>query len=154
MTIYDEVGHLGITDGDIMLSECQTLTCPVNVVGVMGAGLAKTMAREYPGLLHAYRQACRSSKLKVTSLWVYKLPDGRQILCFPTKKHWKDPSRIEWVEHNLKLLSQSWEELNITSLAIPRLGCGLGGLDWDKEVLPLVYKYLDKIPIPVYVYIK
>ena len=101
MTIYDE------TDKNILESDCQTLVCPVNVVGVMGKGLAKAMADEYPGLLHAYRQACKRGTLRVDTLWVYKMSEEKQILCFPTKEHWRWPSKLEWVDHNLALTNGS-----------------------------------------------
>lgn len=141
--------------GDILQSRCQTLVCPVNVVGIMGKGLAEQMSVKYSGLFYNYRKACLSGLLTINTLWVYPLrlyKSDKQVLCFPTKQHWKPNSKLEWIEANLKTLATEYEEMNIKSIAIPMLGCGEGKLDWEKEVRPLIHKYLGKLPIPITVY--
>ena len=138
--------------GDILDSRCQTLVCPVNVVGVMGKGLALDTANRYKGLLYQYRKACSAGDLTIDKLWVYRVSEKRQILCFPTKEHWRYPSKVEWIEHNLKTLAQDYEALGIISLAMPKIGSGLGKLNWETEIRPLVYQYLKDLPIPVVVY--
>lgn len=148
MTIFDE------RRGDILESDCQTLVCPVNVVGVMGAGLAKAFANKFPGLLYAYRKACNNNELTVDSLWCYKVNDNLQVLCFPTKQDWRNDSKVEWIEHNLMLLADTWDLLGIKSIAIPKIGCGLGGLDWiDDGVYAMLYQYLDSTGLEVYLYV-
>lgn len=143
-------------DGNILSSPCQTIICPVNTVGVMGKGLALDMAKHFKGLLFNYRKACATGKLTIDTLWVYPLryqeqPD-KQILCFPTKEHWKNPSKIEWIDNNLLQIKLYYQELGITSLAMPKIGAGLGKLNWDTEIRPLVYKHLKDLPIPIVVY--
>lgn len=138
--------------GDILKSRCQTLVCPVNTVGVMGAGLALAMNKHFKGLLYRYRLACRTGALSIDNLWIYTVNTHRQILCLATKVHWRDPSQVQWIDANLKQLSEDYQELNITSIAIPMLGCGLGGLKWKTEVRPLVYKHLEHLPITIEVY--
>lgn len=146
MTIQHDV------TGNILESDRQTLVCPVNTIGVMGKGLALDMSKAYRGLLYNYRKVCMNGQLTVQSLWVYPVNKHRQILCFPTKEHWRQPSKIEWIDFNLAQLALDYQELGITSLAIPRLGCGLGGLDWEPDVRPLVYRHLKNLPIPITVY--
>lgn len=136
-------------NGDIFDSKCQTLVCPVNCVGVMGAGLAKAFKKRYPEILHPYIAECNSGRLVPGELSVYPLGDGKQqVLFFPTKRHWQYRSRIDWVEKGLAKLLESHEELDITSLSLVPLGCGLGGLD-EKEVIPLIEGMAEKAPFDV-----
>ena len=135
--------------GDIFSNPAQTLVCTVNCVGAMGAGLALVFKNGCPGLYDAYRDQCRRGLLTVRNIYLYKPKYGPQVLCLPTKDHWKDPSKLEYIEYNLDNLSKQYEELGITSLAIPPLGCGLGKLDYIAAVKPLMYKYLDPIDLPV-----
>lgn len=140
------------SSSDIWDTECDTIVIPVNTIGVMGAGMAKEVAERYKGLLYEYRRACKSGRLTVNNLWNFKTRNGMNILCFPTKEDWRNDSKIEWIENNLKLLSETWEELGIDSIAIPKIGCGRGGLKWN-DVSTLIYKYLDPIDPPVYIYV-
>jgi O-acetyl-ADP-ribose deacetylase (regulator of RNase III) len=73
-------------------------------------------------------------------------------MLFPTKKHWRSPSKIEYIEKGLEKFARSYEDLEIESIAFPRLGCGNGGLDWN-EVRPIMEKYLKPLPIQIYVYV-
>lgn len=137
------------SQGDILHSSYQTLVCPTNVVGVMGAGLAKHMAYRIVGLKQAYQSACRLGLVGVGKLWVYPCGSNQQILCLSTKKHWKDPSKLAYVEAGLQALVDHYEELGIKGISVPPLGCGLGGLDWETQVKPLIIQYLDPLPIPI-----
>jgi O-acetyl-ADP-ribose deacetylase (regulator of RNase III) len=138
--------------GDILKSRIQTLICPVNTVGVMGAGLALAFNKEYNGLLFHYRTACKTGALTTGQVWVYKVNKQRQILCLPTKEHWKNPSKLEWIDEALATLARDYKELGIRSLALPRIGCGKGQLEWAADVRPLVYKHLADLPIPITVF--
>jgi O-acetyl-ADP-ribose deacetylase (regulator of RNase III) len=120
-------------------------------MGVMGKGLALEFKKTFPGLLGAYAEACRIGHLKIGRPWIYKVNDVRQVLCFPTKEHWKKPSTYEYIEFGLVGLLQLHLQGEIHSLAVPPLGCGLGGLDW-KEVKPMVEKFLGDLPIGIEVY--
>lgn len=137
-------------DGSVMRCGLQTVTCPVNTVGVMDAGLAKAMQLRIPGLLEFYRAACKSEALKVGTLLVYPIPKTqRQVLLFPTKVEWRNPSKLEWIETGLEVLVEQYEALGITELALPPLGCGCGELDYIQQVRPLFKRILEPCELPV-----
>lgn len=137
------------------LFECgaQTLVCPVNTVGVMGNGLAHYFKVVSPEFFQKYRSMCTMKKFKITSLWLYPHEDV-QFLAFPTKQHWSQPSKAEWIETNLKKFVETYKAKGITSLAIPHVGCGKGGLSYEHTVRPLLFKYLDPLDIPVHICIR
>lgn len=136
--------------GNVLTTSMQTTTCPVNVVGVMGAGLARAFRNRTLGLNDYYKELCQDAKLTLGESQVYRIPDSnQQVLLFPTKGHWRDKSNIEDIEDGLLNLTQRLEELNIQSLAIGAIGCGLGGLDYTKQVRPLFQKYLHPLDIEV-----
>jgi len=137
--------------GDLFTSPAKVLVNTVNTVGVMGKGIAKTFKEVYPEMYRKYQTLCEEGKLTVGALWLYKTPH-KWILNFPTKKHWRQPSRPEYVEAGLQKFGATYADQGITSVAFPRLGCGNGELDWDSVVRPLVKKYLDNLPIDVFVY--
>ena len=129
---------------DIFQAGSQVLVCPVNCVGVMGAGLAKSMSKRVPGLEGAYRRALQAGSLGLGKPWMYS-DHGWNILCFATKDHWRNESDIDWIRSGLAYIKQHYVDLGIRSMAISPIGCGLGGLDWNKEVRPLVYEYLNPL---------
>jgi O-acetyl-ADP-ribose deacetylase (regulator of RNase III) len=116
------------------------LVNPVNCVGAMGAGLAKQFAERYPYMMEGYQHDCRYGNIRGGSLYIYFAPDGKHIINLATKEHWKDESRLEWVELGLKNLTVFLSYREPSSIAIPALGCGLGGLDW-KDVKWLLEKF-------------
>lgn len=135
---------------DVFEANCQTVTCTVNTVGVMGAGVAKAYKARYPEVFPQYQKWCRSG-FKVGQLALQKLSDGRLGLLFPTKVHWKNPSQIEWVEAGLQKLVAEYKRRGIQSLAITPLGCANGKLSYQKDVRPLMLKYLNQMDIPVHI---
>lgn len=145
--------------GDMFNCRSQTLTCPTNVVGAMGKGLAAEFRDRVEMLEQFYLSRfpkCLSipnDRTLIHQLYVFPMDDSRfanaQVLLFPTKEHWRFPSRLKWIERNLQLLVEQRQQLKITSLAVPALGCGNGGLDYESQVRPLIYQYLDSIPTPV-----
>lgn len=135
------------TNKDIFTSKMQTITNPVNTVGVMGKGLALEFKKRYPDLFKSYVNVCENKIFEKEGLFVYQSKDYK-ILCFPTKHHWKYPSKLEWIDEGLKLLSLHYKWYGITSIAIPKLGCSNGGLNWS-EVKPLIYKYFEDHPLEV-----
>lgn len=137
---------------DIFKSPAQVIVNTVNTVGVMGKGIAKRYKEIYPDMYKQYQKFCEQHLLDIGKLWIYK-SDTKWILNFPTKKHWRQPSKIEYVEQGLKKFVETYEEKGITSVSFPQLGCGNGGLDWEKEVRPLMEKYLKDLPIDVFVHI-
>lgn len=141
-----------IRDGDLFESSCQTLVNTVNCVGVMGKGIAKEFKKRYPLMFARYHNICSRGLLKIGTLYLWKGND-KWVLNFPTKKHWKNSSQIEWIELGLKKFLLSYKEKGIKSIAFPMLGCNNGGLD-KNDVLPLMREYLDKcddLDIEIYI---
>ena len=134
----------------VMDSPAQTLVNTVNCVGVMGKGIAKAFRERYPAMFGPYKRICDEKLLEPGKLWLWQSED-HSVLNFPTKIHWRNPSRIEWIEMGLKKFVDSYEERGITSISFPRLGCGNGGLDWD-EVRPLMERYLAPLPIDIFIH--
>jgi len=139
--------------GSIWASPAQTLVNTVNVVGAMGKGISLEFKRKYPEMYHRYRDLCEAKKLKVGSLWLYKAKD-RYILNFPTKNHWRHPSKLEYIKTGLKKFVGCYEQMGITSISFPQLGTGHGGLDWETQVRPVMEKYLRVLTIPVYIHLR
>lgn len=136
-------------DEDIFESAMQTIVVPVNVVGAMGKGLALAFRKRFPGLYGFYRKKVFKGKLGMHDLIVYPLEDGRQILLFPSKIHWRDPSNRDHVVGNLEKLARNFQDLGITSLAIPPVGCGLGQLEYEKDIREAMVRCFEHLPIEV-----
>lgn len=139
--------------GDIFLTDCQTLTCPINVVGTMGNGLARAFRDRIPGL-NAYYQSqypprAAEFERRANDLRLFPISNEKQVLLFPTKIHWQNPSPLTLVQANLSQIEENFERLGIRSLAVPALGCGKGGLSYEQDVRPLFYRFLSPLPIPV-----
>lgn len=120
-------------EGDLLRDEAEALVNPVNCVGVMGKGLALRFKRAWPEYFTAYRMACEAGSLKPGTLLVLDRGHGqapRYLVCFPTKRHWRDPSRLEDIDAGLSALAREVVARGIRSIAVPALGCGLGGLGW------------------------
>lgn len=139
-------------NGDLLQSPARVLINTVNTVGVMGKGIAKDFKNIYPEMFQQYQSLCEKGMFNVGQLWLYKTPH-KWILNFPTKKHWRQPSKIEYIEAGLRKFVKSHAEKGITSIAFPALGCGNGELDWETQVHPLMEKYLKNLPFDVYIYL-
>lgn len=116
-------------------SEVEALVNTVNCVGVMGRGVALQFKKAYPENFEAYAEACKKHDVRLGQMFVYEtkqLTNPLYIINFPTKQHWRRNSRIENIEDGLKDLIEVIRKKNIRSIAIPPLGCGLGGLEWDE----------------------
>ncbi len=131
---------LRFTTGNLLASDAEALVNTVNTVGVMGKGIALMFKERFPDNFKAYQAACKAQELRVGRMLVVprnRLGDPKWIINFPTKEHWRSPSRIEWVEAGLRDLVQVIEREGIRSIAIPPLGAGNGKLDWH-DVRPLI----------------
>ena len=137
--------------GDIFNSPAQVLVNTVNTVGVMGKGIALSFKKKYPEMFTIYRKACDKHQLVIGKLMLWYGPD-HWILNFPTKEHWRSPSKMEYIEKGLMAFQRKYADYNITSIAFPKLGCGNGELDWE-QVKPLMEKYLKELPIDIYIYL-
>lgn len=131
-------------------SPAQTLVNTVNCVGVMGKGLAKEFKQRDPAMFRAYKVLCDSQLIAPGLLWLWR-GAGQWTLNFPTKVHWRNPSKLEWIDAGLAKFVARYEEEGIKEISFPRLGCGNGDLDWN-QVRPLMESYLSKVRIPVYIH--
>lgn len=145
--------------GDIFTTECQTLVNTVNCVGVMGKGIALQFKKRYPKMFNEYKIACIPGQYRCLEhggdIWIWNYVDfyrHKKILCFATKEHWHNPSKIEWIERGLQRFIEDYKYWNIESIAWPKLGCTNGQLNWETEVKPLMIKYLDPLPIKCEIY--
>lgn len=137
--------------GNILDSTSDALVNAVNTVGIMGKGIALQFKNRYPKNYKAYKAACENGALKIGTVLAYKESIDKTIINFPTKHHWKDPSEYKYIELGLQALRDCIEEQNIKSIALPALGCGLGGLKWD-VVKEMIKKTLEILDIDIYVY--
>jgi O-acetyl-ADP-ribose deacetylase (regulator of RNase III) len=137
---------------NLFKSPAQTLVNTINTVGVMGKGIALSFKNLYPTMYQEYRQLCQDGKLDIGKLHIYRTPN-KFIVNFPTKKHWRNPSKIEYIEAGLQEFVRIYDRYGISSVSFPQLGCGNGELDWEGQVKPLMEHYLKDLPIPVYIHL-
>lgn len=133
--------------GDILADDAQALVNTVNVVGVMGKGIALQFKRRFPGNFDAYKDACESGDLRPGRMFVWptgQLEPPNYVINFPTKRHWRADSRLSDIEAGLQDLLGVLIDLKVASVAIPPLGCGNGGLDWA-DVQPLIEQHLGAL---------
>jgi len=128
----------------------QTIVNTVNCFGVMGAGLALEFKLRYPDLFADYVKKCQNKEVQIGKPYVYRISDDKKILNFPTKYHWRNPSKIPWIEAGLKYFNSHYHDWGITSIAFPKLGAGKGGLDWN-DVRKIMEDYLCRIDISVFI---
>lgn len=142
--------------GDILRSEAEALVNTVNCVGVMGRGVALQFKNAFPENFKAYAAACKREQVQPGRMFVFetgRLTPPRYIINFPTKRHWRGKSRIEDIDAGLAALVAEIRARRIRSIALPPLGSGLGGLDWQVEVRPRIeaaLRPLDDVQVIVY----
>lgn len=130
-----------VVQGDMFKSSAQTLVNTINCVGAMGKGIALEFKKRYPVMYDRYRQLCNDGLIQPGKLWLFKT-DDKWVLNFPTKEHWRNPSKKEYIEKGLIKFVETYKNKGITSIAFPMLGCNNGGLN-KKDVLPVMIKYLE-----------
>lgn len=133
--------------GDILRENAEILVNTVNCVGVMGRGIALQFKKAFPENFKAYAEACKNKEVQPGRMFVYdtgQLTNPRLIVNFPTKRHWRGQSRIEDIEKGLRDLVNIIRQKGLSSIAIPPLGCGLGGLEWP-EVRFLIKNILEPL---------
>jgi O-acetyl-ADP-ribose deacetylase (regulator of RNase III) len=136
------------TQGNLLMAEAEALVNTVNCVGHMGRGIALQFKRAFPANFRAYASACKRGEVVPGAMLVFEtgeLTGPRLIINFPTKRHWRDRSRIEDIDTGLVALVAEVRRLGVRSLAIPPLGCGLGGLRWS-DVRPRIERAFAALP--------
>lgn len=142
--------------GDLFSDPADALVNPVNCVGVMGAGLALAFRERYPRYYAAYAECCRRGAIKPGSVHLYptRMAQPKYLISFPTKRHWRERSRMEDIESGLKALRHALADgkINIRSVAVPALGAGLGGLEWPriKKRIEAVLSEIPGVDVRVY----
>lgn len=138
--------------GNIFNTKAQTIVNTINCVGVMGKGIALVFKLRYPKMFDLYKEYCKSKLIGIGKLWLYKGEINEPwVLNFPTKFHWKYPSKMEYLEKGLQKFVDTYKDKGITSIAFPLLGTHNGGLD-KGEVLALMQRYLNQCDIPIEIY--
>lgn len=137
--------------GNLFESRAQTLVNTVNCVGIMGKGVAAEFKQRYPAMFKDYLSRCERKAVRLGEPYLYTDVSGARIVSFPTKNHWRAASRIADIEHGLDYFAAHVTEWGITSVALPPLGCGNGGLEWA-EVGPLLWRKLHALPIDIELY--
>ena len=141
--------------GNILESNAQALINTVNTEGIMGKGIALQFKKSFPNNFKAYAEACKKELIGIGNLFVTResnLASGEKIIInFPTKKSWRKPSEYSFIEQGLNDLICIIDTEQIKSIAIPALGAGNGGLDWEK-VKKMIEQKLSHLEIDIYVY--
>jgi O-acetyl-ADP-ribose deacetylase (regulator of RNase III)/uncharacterized protein YwgA len=140
-----------ISIGDIFESKAQTLVNTVNTVGVMGKGIALGFRKRFPDMFEDYVRRCERHEVALRKPYIYRRLTPPHIINFPTKDHWRSVSKLEDITQGLRYLQAHTTEWDVTSLAVPPLGCGEGRLEW-RVVGPTLYRHLRDLNIPVELY--
>lgn len=143
--------NLQIIKGNLFTSKCQTLVNTINCVGVMGAGVALEFRLRYPQMYTRYIDLCQQKLIDIGKLWLYK-SNPRWVLNFPTKKHWKQPSQLKFLELGLQKFVNTYQKQQITSIAFPLLGTQNGGIP-EEESLSIMKQYLQHCNLPIEIYL-
>ncbi|WP_329107718.1 macro domain-containing protein [Micromonospora sp. NBC_01699] len=137
-----------ISHGNLLTADAEALVNTVNTVGVMGKGIALQFKRAYPPNYAAYRMACAAGQVKLGEMFVFdsgRLGLRRYVINFPTKGHWRARSKLVDIRRGLADLVRVVHEHKISSVAVPALGCGNGGLDWE-EIRPEITRAFAELP--------
>jgi O-acetyl-ADP-ribose deacetylase (regulator of RNase III) len=141
--------------GNLLEAPAEALVNTVNEIGVMGKGIALMFREAFPENTRQYLDACKAKQVHVGTMFVVRerdLTGQRWIINFPTKKHWRQPSKMEWIRDGLKDLARVIQDKQIRSVAVPPLGCGAGGLEWTqvKREIDLALGVLDDVEVLVF----
>jgi len=134
--------------GNLLEADAEALVNAVNCVGIMGKGIALQFKHTYPDVFLRYQTACRAGQVIIGQMFVVECKGAGNpsyIINFPTKRDWRNASRLEDIQVGLVDLVATINRLRLRSIAIPALGCGNGGLDWS-VVRPLIEAALSTLP--------
>ncbi|UYM17090.1 type II toxin-antitoxin system antitoxin DNA ADP-ribosyl glycohydrolase DarG [Endozoicomonas euniceicola] len=143
------------TTGNLLDAPAEALVNTVNTVGVMGKGIALMFKERFDKNMKEYVKACKAKEVQVGKMFVTKTDEligPHWVVNFPTKKHWRYPSKMEWVVDGLQDLKRFILEENVRSIAIPPLGAGNGGLPWPavREQIELALSDLHDVEILIF----
>lgn len=147
------------TTGNLLKAKAEALVNAVNTVGVMGKGIALAFKKQFPDNMQAYAKACKAGEVQTGIMFVTQTKEEIQqatgikwIVNFPTKQHWRSKSQMSWIEQGLQDLRQFMIDNQVKSIAIPALGAGNGGLDWQavKPKIEQVLGDLENVSILVF----
>lgn len=141
--------------GNFLEADTEAIVNTVNTKGVMGKGIALQFKKAFPDMYNEYKKECLSGKIQIGKMHVYKnksLLGPKYLINFPTKIKWQDPSSIEYIERGLDDLVKVIKKYEIRSISIPALGCGQGGLDWNKVYALMMSKFEDIKYVDVFIY--
>jgi O-acetyl-ADP-ribose deacetylase (regulator of RNase III)/uncharacterized protein YwgA len=141
--------------GNLLEADVEALINTVNCVGVMGKGIALQFKQAFPANFTDYAKACRSKTVQTGKMHVFatgNMVNPRFIINFPTKKHWREASHMEYIEQGLLDLKQVIADNGIRSIAVPPLGCGNGGLEWQPVQAKIEQALGDMVGVDVWVY--
>ncbi len=144
-----------VKSGDLLKENVEAIVNTVNCVGVMGKGIALQFKQRWPRNFQAYEAACKRKEVKPGKMFIYDMGEWakpRYIINFPTKTHWRGDSKIEYIESGLRNLVSEVGRLKIKSIALPPLGCGNGGLDWDdvKRLIAAAFETHPDVQVDVF----
>ncbi|MFZ4778903.1 MAG: type II toxin-antitoxin system antitoxin DNA ADP-ribosyl glycohydrolase DarG [Terrimicrobiaceae bacterium] len=137
-----------LNQGNILMADAEALVNTVNCIGFMGKGIALQFKKAYPQNFDAYHKACTAGEVQPGRMFIVNLHsmlNPKYVVNFPTKRHWRGNSRYEDIASGLEALVVEVRQRGIQSIAIPPLGCGLGGLDWNK-VRPMIEEAFASLP--------
>ena len=135
-------------EGTVFNIDAHALVNTVNCIGIMGAGIALEFKLRYPLMFEDYEAKCNQKQITTGNVYYYKNDDGKTIINFPTKWHFKYPSQLIWIEQGLQDFVKTYKQHGITSVAFPKLGTSNGGLHWE-DVKRVMEKYLSNLDIDV-----
>ncbi len=144
-----------LVSGNLLEAQTEALVNTVNCVGVMGKGIALRFKQAFPDNFKDYVNACEKGKVRIGKMFVHsthRMFPPQYIINFPTKRHWKAKSRIEDIEQGLEDLVKVIKEMGIESIAVPALGSGLGGLNWEevKSRIKVAFKGVQDVDVLLY----
>lgn len=143
---------LTFTKGDMFKVSVDIRVNTINCVGVMGAGIALTFKKRYPDMFNEYKRECNLGLVHPGQLYIWKPSANDWIINFPTKRHWRQPSRYEDIESGLVALHTYLAPLGNVRVALPALGCGHGGLNWNR-VSQMISEYLSDLEAEILVFV-
>lgn len=140
--------------GDLLADPAEALVNAVNTVGVMGAGIALQFKKQFPEMYEQYKIDCERNGVKLGKMHVVQVEENPRkfVFNFPTLEHWSDQSTLSDIEDGLQDLVRIVEEKSIRSIAIPPLGCGVGGLEWEDVRARIISAFEQAPEVAVHLY--